>query len=75
MVLVGVVLFGKSISEFRCHRFQPMLFINVPCRIYLERYQQCNTSEEVTVAQEAIMTELEQKYKEARQSGKSYYFT
>jgi len=36
-------------------------------QIYLERYQQCNTSEEVTAAQEAIISELEQQYKDARQ--------
>ncbi len=70
MVSAGVGLSGKSISEFCRHLFQPSSLIYVPCRIYLERYQQCNTSEEITAAQEAIISELEQKYKDARQSGK-----
>jgi len=37
-------------------------------QIYLEQYQRCTTAEEMTTAQEAIITELEQKYKDARQS-------
>ncbi|KXN83053.1 Ribosome biogenesis protein TSR3 [Leucoagaricus sp. SymC.cos] len=35
-------------------------------RIYLERYQKCTSSDDITVAQEAILSELEQKYEDAR---------
>lgn len=35
-------------------------------QIYLERYKKCTTSEDVTAAQEAIISELEQKYEDAR---------
>jgi pre-rRNA-processing protein TSR3 len=38
-------------------------------RVYLERYKKCSTSEDVAAAQEAIISELEQKYEDARKPG------
>ncbi|KAF7763449.1 hypothetical protein Agabi119p4_7986 [Agaricus bisporus var. burnettii] len=37
-------------------------------QIYLERYQKCATSEDVIMAQEALMNELEERYNDARKT-------
>ena len=42
-------------------------------RVYLERYKRCTTSDDVTAAQEAIISELERAYEDARKNGMRTY--
>ena len=70
--------FGWGASFWNVNRYvsiasRKLTQVQLFLRVYLERYKRCTASDDVKAAQEAIISELEQAYEDARKIGMRTY--